>query len=243
MRIGVVSDIHANSLALSAALAALRREAVEEIVVLGDLLTYGCHVKETVALLRDLAASTKATFLLGNHDQLYVEMQRNVKGYYDGLVPWIQETASWTLAELGDAGLEALFPWQDEHIVGRVLFSHANPFGARDWSYLSNEPALARASEHLSARGLAAGVFGHTHRSMSVQRGDVWIFNPGSVGQPRDQRRKSTAAVIDVEQLEWKTFDLDYDERAHCEAIASSSMSDSTKRELLKFHTQGLGEW
>jgi predicted phosphodiesterase len=238
--VGLISDIHANALALEAALTRLRRENVDEIVVMGDLFTYGCHVRETTELLRALERSERTTFLLGNHDQLYVELQRTDhtgKRYYDGLPGWIQESARWTASQLGNLHVDRLFNWCEEHVVNGVLFSHANPFGARDWTYLTKGPELARAARSVAARGLRAGVFGHTHRAMSTRDEGVMLFNPGSVGQPRDMRKTSTAAVLDVETLKWQEFDVTYDERAHCEAVASSALSDATKRQILKFHT------
>ncbi|MGQ9510973.1 MAG: metallophosphoesterase family protein, partial [Thermaceae bacterium] len=52
MRLGVLSDIHANLPALEAALEALRREEVDEVLVLGDVLAYGPHPRQVVRTLR-----------------------------------------------------------------------------------------------------------------------------------------------------------------------------------------------
>ena len=41
MRLGIISDVHANELALEACLAALDRLAVDRIVILGDVVGYG----------------------------------------------------------------------------------------------------------------------------------------------------------------------------------------------------------
>jgi predicted phosphodiesterase len=242
VRIGIVSDIHANVGALAAALAALERERVDEIVVMGDLLTYGCDVVETIELLRGLAAARRGTtFLLGNHDQLYIELQARQPGYFDELPLWIRESARWTCEALGDLRLEALFDWKPELVMGQALLAHANPFGGRDWTYLAREPALARAAAALAERGLAAGVFGHTHRAMAAAIDGVWIFNPGSVGQPRDTRGRSSAAILDVERLAFTLLEFDYDERAHCDRVRRSTLADATKREILKYHVKGSG--
>src|SRR6056297_835269 len=53
MIVGLISDVHANVVALDAALAALRREGVDTIVCLGDLVGYGPAPNEAIERLRD----------------------------------------------------------------------------------------------------------------------------------------------------------------------------------------------
>ncbi|WP_244362082.1 metallophosphoesterase family protein [Thermus brockianus] len=53
MRLGVLSDIHANLPALEAALEALRAEGVDEVLVLGDLVGYGPHPRQVVRRLME----------------------------------------------------------------------------------------------------------------------------------------------------------------------------------------------
>lgn len=237
--IGVVSDIHANALALDAALAELDAARVSHVVVLGDLLSYGVHVHETLARLERLARECATTFLVGNHDQLYFEMQRGERGYYEKMPAWIKESARATCAALDEARLRLAdaFAWRDEHVDAgaRILFSHANPFAPRDWTYLSSAESRARAARTLTERGMTAGVFGHTHRAHDDGR----VWNPGSVGQPRDHAKLSSAAVVRVGadgDASFETFTLDYDEGAHCAAIRDAALSEETKREILKFH-------
>ena len=52
MVLGLISDVHANVLALEAALAALDASGVESVLCLGDLVGYGPSPNETIALLR-----------------------------------------------------------------------------------------------------------------------------------------------------------------------------------------------
>ena len=64
MRLGIVSDIHANIEALEACVKALDAGGVDRIVCLGDVVGYGASPNETCALIRARAAHT----ILGNHD-------------------------------------------------------------------------------------------------------------------------------------------------------------------------------
>src|SRR4051812_16938165 len=64
MRIGVISDMHGNCLALDAVLADLHRDPPDQIVCLGDAIQGGPQPAETVARLRDLACPV----VMGNAD-------------------------------------------------------------------------------------------------------------------------------------------------------------------------------
>src|ERR1700682_3550157 len=64
MRILVLSDLHANATALSAALAASEGRW-ERVVCLGDVVGYGPDPNEVTSPLRELDAQT----IRGNHDK------------------------------------------------------------------------------------------------------------------------------------------------------------------------------
>lgn len=51
MRIGIFSDIHANRLALDAALARCVALCVDKLVILGDIVGYGAEPEAAVARL------------------------------------------------------------------------------------------------------------------------------------------------------------------------------------------------
>jgi len=64
MRLGILADIHEDIEGLTRALDQLRREAVDRVVVLGDLFDTGERVEATV----DLLAEAGAVGVWGNHD-------------------------------------------------------------------------------------------------------------------------------------------------------------------------------
>ncbi len=64
MRIGILADIHGHVENLAKVITRLRREQVDEFVVLGDVIYDRRQATETVALLKDCGASG----VWGNHD-------------------------------------------------------------------------------------------------------------------------------------------------------------------------------
>ena len=65
MRIALISDIHANIVALEAVMKAIRRHSPDMILSLGDQVNLGPCPKETLELLRQ----ENVTCLHGNHER------------------------------------------------------------------------------------------------------------------------------------------------------------------------------
>ena len=64
MRIGILSDIHANYEALSAVVEAFKSEEVDRYYCLGDTVGYGGFSNECADVVRGMVEAT----ILGNHD-------------------------------------------------------------------------------------------------------------------------------------------------------------------------------
>lgn len=259
MRIAVVGDIHANALALAAALDCVDRSGTDLLVFLGDLLTYGADVEQTLDLVLERLQQGNAVLLRGNHDALYEGLLGSGSEYAGRLPEWIRESADWTLRRLPQQRWRQL-AFTDEHRVGEVLFAHANPFGPGDWRYLNTEAEHAQAAEALRSRGLQAGVFGHSHRTKwyeshpqgsgfrepgtgSLRAGAVSVLNAGAVGQPRDASslrahvlwlRPSGSGTTEVE------FEpLEYDQAAHLARLQGTGLSAGTLMRLGQFFVPG----
>ena len=68
MRVAVISDIHANLEALEAALIAIERESIDQVICLGDIVGYGPDPLGCIYRLQEV----EALGLLGNHDQAVI---------------------------------------------------------------------------------------------------------------------------------------------------------------------------
>src|SRR4051812_21196677 len=69
MRIGLLSDVHANLFALQAAIARLRAEGVDAWVCAGDLVGYGPHPNECV----ETGAELEPPCVAGTHELMPLE--------------------------------------------------------------------------------------------------------------------------------------------------------------------------
>lgn len=256
--VAVLSDVHANRPAMRAAAADIAARCPQVVIVLGDLLTYGCEPLEVLEELERLADTVALLMVTGNHDRLYFRSTGASTSDFHRLPSFVRESVEWTARLLDGHALEERFVWREQLTAGSVLCAHANPFGYGDWTYLNTEPDLVRAAEVLVSGGRLLGVFGHTHRRQAVLFTDgevaplgtrvplthdlprsAAILNPGSVGQPRGGGSSMLYLHGDSRGLRTEFVDLGYDVAAHNRAIEAAQLSDETKRRLLGFFGAG----
>lgn len=260
-RFAVIADVHGNASAFAAALGLARRRGFDRLVLLGDLLTYGCEPAEVLRLAGEAVARDEAVLVLGNHDQLYLDLAGGERGYYEALPVWLRETVDWTAAAVAGTDLAGALPWRRRYEAGDLLFAHANPFAFRDWTYLNGPADLAKAAGALRGQGRTAGVFGHTHRAKVAVVGpggeirvttpaggegravipaggdDVVVVDPGSVGQPRDAAKASTLlfATSSRAGLALEHVRVPYDVESFRRGIMTAALSPATRAKLLGY--------
>jgi len=236
---------------LRAALAEVHRRGFDQLVILGDLLSYGPDVDEVLDLVADEVARG-ARLLYGNHEEIYLEPDSD---YARHLSPMMRECAEWVRARLDPSRLREM-PFERDVQLEGVWFSHANPWG--DWTYLNGLGDHRRAADVLLARGFHVGVFGHTHRGKIVTMPDgtgvdeehahaaIWepgegrclVLNAGSVGQPRNRAAQPTFLMLHHIDDAWhaQLSLLEYDVDAHVVALSQLPLSAPTRARLIAFH-------
>lgn len=109
MRFGILADIHGHVDKLRQAVSALRRERVDQFIVLGDLIFSSQNATETV----DILAECGAIGVWGNHElALCVEPDDEIRAMYTPAVLDYFGTLTQRL-ELGDVLLSHTLPTSD----------------------------------------------------------------------------------------------------------------------------------
>ncbi len=188
MRVGLISDIHANLPALEAVLEDM--PAVDSIVCAGDVIGYNPWPAECVERIRDVAT----VCVRGNHDHAIInpdvyghnEMARAGLAFADRAISADQRR--W-LTEL---------PIEATAVDGRfrIVHSHPSPAKLNEYVHKSEFPQLRPHLEEYD--GL---ILGHTHVQEMERVDGRLVVNPGSVGQPRDGNPDAAYAVLDTESL------------------------------------------
>jgi len=208
MRIAVISDIHSNLEALKRAQVEIEREKVDEIVCLGDIVGYGANPNECVDIVKSLTPHV----LLGNHDEAAIDLTRT-----EFFNPFARIAAEWTADNLTEDNKDylAALPFTLER--SGIMFVHASPLNPEEWNYVLTP---SDAAENFGAIPSEVCFIGHSHVPeifgedpwvRNIVRGEKFIVNVGSIGQPRDGNPKLSFGIFDTELWSYRNIRLDYD--------------------------------
>ena len=105
----------------------------------------------------------------------------------------------------GNCDIYSSLPREDEFWIGdhRVLLTHGH--GTYQVKY-GTEMLKERALE----RGAEIAIFGHTHEPVIDQSGSVTVINPGSLTQPRQEGRRPSFIMMDVDRFGVAHYALNY---------------------------------
>src|SRR3954451_18573848 len=197
MRLGVVSDIHGNVLALEAVLTDGAKAGVDRWWALGDLVLFGPRPVEVLDLLQALPA---VDFVSGNTDRYVLTGEQPhphaTAADAAGDVQLVERTRAmagaigWTQGALSQAGrLEWLdqLPSQQRLTLANgteLLGVHASP-GRDDGPGIDYDLPDVRLAELFAGCGAGVVVGGHTHDPTDRVVGGMRLLNPGSAGLPR----------------------------------------------------------
>jgi putative phosphoesterase len=184
MRIALISDVHANLVALETALADIAHARVDQIVCLGDVVCNGPQPRAVLHRLREVGCA----MVLGNADEMLFKPPQFDPA--DARERKIVEIILWSDAQLDAAEKEIVraFPLTTEIALehdARLLGFHGSP-RANTHIIVATTPddELAQMLGETRATVLAGG---YTHTQMLRRFRDVLVINPGSVGMPMER--------------------------------------------------------
>ena len=183
MKIAIISDIHAEPQALKRVLSDM--PSVDRVLCAGDAVSEYQFCAETVQLLQQVQAQC----IQGNHEMVLFS-GRNA--------PYLQQCQAEFAPELLDVLATAPVTFECEAAGARILMVHASPWNPFEEYILPHSPKLAR----FAPLPYDFVILGHTHVPMVQRVNSVTVINPGSCSQPRDQDRRGSYAILDVERRE-----------------------------------------
>lgn len=218
MKYGIISDTHGNTEALIACVDVLRMAGAERFVCLGDTVGYGAEPNECCDIIRELVDVA----VLGNHDAMSV-------GRLD---PSFCHAAArralvYSAERLSVQNQEWLSGLQYKVREGNVCFCHGSPLDAEAFDYvfsLDKAAVLTGAYEELAD----VTFVGHSHLTTTylvtprmalqvcaprvrLRQGVKYVFNVGSVGQPRDRDQRSCCVLYDKDEQMVQYLRVPYD--------------------------------
>ena len=217
MRILVISDVHGNYPALEAVLAS--SITADAVWCLGDLVGYGPFPNECI---ERIATLPNLTCLMGNHDAA-VANNRDIDRFNDEA----SHVIYWTRREISRENQDYLAKLPETVTTAWVTLAHGSP-RQPIWEYIIDQNT---AMVNFAFFDTQLALVGHSHLPLAfavnaagdsitrtmLKPGEVFkitsrcIFNPGSVGQPRDHDPRAAYGILDPETQTWEIHRVKYD--------------------------------
>jgi diadenosine tetraphosphatase ApaH/serine/threonine PP2A family protein phosphatase len=242
MRLGIFSDVHANLEALQAVLKAYQELRIDQYICLGDIVGYGANPDECCRLVRSLTDMV----VMGNHDAACCG-RLSPEWFNPAARTAVLAHQQWL--DVAHIAWLSRLPYRIE--LKDMWFCHGSPLRPEEFPYIVDEYDVEAIALHLPGR-LPLVFVGHTHRGTAFTyherpRLEIWedarqavkvlpenryIFNVGSVGQPRDGDWRASFAVFDTETYTFELRRTEYDVDTASEKIERLGLPTSLSERL-----------
>lgn len=240
-RYAILSDIHANYPALQVVLDYLPRLSIDRIINLGDLVGYGAFPGD---VLRAVMDRPDMITIMGNHDRALVsEPDPTMRKTAQKVLDWSRDNITGAQQRFVASLPSGLT------LDSQLILVHGS-LEDRD-AYILSTKEVKQDLEVMIREfpEYRISFFGHTHKPMLIStrhvvtelketqafqldRNEIYLINPGSVGQPRDKCPLAAFGVLDTEQWTMTFVRIPYDLRAAQRAIIENGLPEKFARRL-----------
>jgi len=241
MLIGIIADLHANLEATLAVFGELDKVGPDEIICLGDLAGYNANPNEVIDIVRE----RRIRLVMGNHDAVACGMEE----------PWFfnskaRKAVNWHAKCLRKDNKKWLATAQEQVPFHETCLGvHGSP-GNRD-DYIMDWLDAMRQVEFLNGTNVTVCFFGHSHHASlfsergnaaqsgasnrySLDGGNRYLINPGSVGQPRDGDPRAAYGLFDTDAMTFEFRRVEYDIVTAAKKIIEAGLPIELARRLAK---------
>ena len=174
MRLGIITDIHSNIIALNAVLNEFKKRKVDKIICCGDIIGIGPNPEETVQNIIDI--EEKLIIVRGNHE-------------------WVHSM----LSEKSKKFISKIPLSQNIEIENKRIYIVHYPFDEKgNYKKFIKKPSIEEC-ETLFNEKANIFLFGHTHTVSSNSKENKWYINSGSLGCPL-KSNIAKAGVLDIKE-------------------------------------------
>lgn len=206
MKIAVISDIHGNYDALVEVLKRARKENVQHLLVLGDIVGYYYHPEKILKLLSDWSFD----IIKGNHEKILEDLiidpsigesiQLKYGSGHEDAVKKLSNDQIKFLIEL---------PETKSVILDQTSFlmSHGSPWSNDYYIYPDCDKETILKCDSINHDFV---LIGHSHYAFAIKNKNSILINPGSIGQSRQTGGKASWCIIDTLDGSFQFMSTDY---------------------------------
>ena len=202
IKVAIISDIHANSVALEEIIKDAEKEGVNEYVFLGDQVNDLPFGNETLKIVRNLSDKV----LKGNKEQYIIELEEE-NYHWDN---WQFKNSIFLHDELSRDNIEyikKLPPTISIEYEGvKVLFAHGSPTSVTEFIHIYDDEVINKYTKDLKEDIL---VFGHTHeKSWHISCNNKLLIHAGCAGVSPFYKAKAEYVILEFENSKLKNMEF-----------------------------------
>ena len=225
MKLGIITDIHSNIIALNEVLKEFEKIKIDKIICCGDIIGIGPNPEEVVQRLMKLKG--KLVAVRGNHEKYLLEgLPINVHDNKRKMSLEEIQNHKWTHSRISESSkkfLEKLPIYKNIEMKNKKIYIIHYPMNS-DGVYKEHikNPTIKENERMFSKVDSDIYVYGHTHVVCINNKDNKWYINPGSLGCPV-QSNIANAGVLDIK-----------DDKINFEQLAISYNVDEVIKEIKK---------
>lgn len=229
MKIGIITDVHSNLLALDAVIQKFKRENCDTIICCGDIIGIGPYPEQTVQYMMSLP---NLICVRGNHDHY------QFRGLPDRITESEKLHHLWNKSLLSASSMNFLkeLPLKSDLSVSghTVSVLHYSVDSENRYGFVKNPTKNDLQNLFLGVDG-EIKCYGHDHKRFICQIGKKWYINVGSCGCPEGDKNIARGGILKIERenVSLECIDEIYDVNKVIKEI--NRLNYPASREILKF--------
>lgn len=247
MKYVIFGDVHSNIEALNVFFKEIDMLVDVQLVCLGDIAGYSSSPNECMQLIRE----RDIPIVMGNHDSALFTPA--VKSTFNSVA---SAAIEWQMKVINPSHLTFLKTLPYTLTVGKLFSVTHSDFSCPSiFSYVST---LQDSLLSFAAMKTRIGFFGHTHIPMvytqerkygiltkvrsekvngswelKLEKGNQYLINPGSIGQPRDGNTRGAYVIFDVDRMVLRFCRFPYNCKREAKRILDANLPSYLADRLL----------
>lgn len=205
MKIGIITDVHNNLIALKVIIAQFNQRKCDKIICCGDIIGIGPYPEQTVQYMMKIP---NLSAVRGNHDRYLIEGMPTEYPNDEGMDYEEMMHHKWEHSMLSEKSSDFLkrLPNCIEIVLEnrKITIMHycmdENQYYV-DYTPNPSENDLSRMFSNVDSDII---LFGHDHNKTICHNNNKWYINVGSLGCPAKDRNLTRAGILTITQDEMK---------------------------------------
>lgn len=227
MKIGVITDIHNNILALNAVLEYFAREDCTEILCCGDIIGIGPYPEETV---QKIMSTSNLKCVIGNHEKYLIYGLK--PPYPDGMQEGEAKHHFWEHSQLSSASKEYIkglpYKLELERENNKILVLHYAMDNNNNYINGKSNPTLDDCKNMFADYNADIILYGHRHMPSFISSDKKMYINCGSLGCPHNFEgvAKGGILILNDSNVSFEPIKVAYDLNQAIQHIDNIRYSD-----------------